>query len=324
MKLAIGRLPRSMGEFLAVARETEAAGFWGFGVGDSHYLYHELYPAITACLLNTRRITVGPCVTNAVSRNWSIHASSARTFEELAPGRFVLGIATGDGSVYSVGLRPQRWAELEADIRQIRARSPPDLKIQVTVSGPKGAAVAGRAGDAVVIAVGDDAQATNYLAKVARAARAEAGIKTPLEVWVMIPVNVVATEAEIAEARHAILVTAIGMARFSLQFTFDGKNIPPELQAPLRERLSRYTHQHHASRAEDNPNRRLFADQPKLVEYLTDRMVMVGTREQCARRVERLGREAALDGMWLSISPPDGVGIVRRAGEAFAPLMKAR
>jgi alkanesulfonate monooxygenase SsuD/methylene tetrahydromethanopterin reductase-like flavin-dependent oxidoreductase (luciferase family) len=322
MKIGIGRLPRTMSDFLAVAREAEDAGFWGLGVGDGHYFHKELYCAITACLLKTNRLVVAPCMTNAVSRNWSIHASTARTFEELAPGRFVLGLATGDGSVFCVGLRQQRWSELETDIRRIRERAPTGMPIQVTVSGPKGAAVAGRVADAIVIAMGDDALATNYLANIARAARLEAGITSHLEVWVMISVSVVDREEDLDEARRVMYTNAIGTSRFAFQFTFEGKNVPDPLQGPLRERLARYTHQHHGSQAmDDDPNRRLFDDHPELSEYLANRMGIVGTREQFAQRVDRLSREASLDGMWLSVTPPDGVGIVRRAGEALAPFL---
>ena len=46
------RMPRSQQDLQAVARAVEAGGFWGLGVGDSHFLYHELYTSITACLMS--------------------------------------------------------------------------------------------------------------------------------------------------------------------------------------------------------------------------------------------------------------------------------
>jgi alkanesulfonate monooxygenase SsuD/methylene tetrahydromethanopterin reductase-like flavin-dependent oxidoreductase (luciferase family) len=211
---------------------------------------------------------------------------------------------------------------LEQDIRRIRARVPIGTQIQVTASGPKGAAAAGRVGDAIVIAQGDDAIATNYLAKVARQARKDAGITTPLEVWVMVSVHVVEREADLGHALEAMLITATATTRFAFAFTFDGKNVPQTFHAPLRERLARYTHQHHGSRAGANPNRNLFDGYPELREYLMNRMVIVGTRDQCGRRIEKLSEDASLDGIWLSLTPPDGVGIVRRAGEALRPLLK--
>src|SRR5436305_464093 len=90
-----------------VARAAEDAGFWGLAVPDTApKLFQGTYPLVTASLLATSSIRVGPFVTNPVTHHWSVHAATARALDELAPARPFLGISTGDGAVSSVGLEP--------------------------------------------------------------------------------------------------------------------------------------------------------------------------------------------------------------------------
>jgi alkanesulfonate monooxygenase SsuD/methylene tetrahydromethanopterin reductase-like flavin-dependent oxidoreductase (luciferase family) len=323
MKVAVGRLPRSINDVVRFAQDVERLGYWALGIGDSHYLYHEVYPAATACLLATSSIRVGPFVTNFVARNWSIHASTARTFEELSPGRFVLGIASGDGSVYSVGLRPQPWHVFEDEAAKWRERSPQSALMHVTVSGPRGAESAGRTGDAVVVATGADVGALNAMCGRAETARRSTPAAGRLERWSSIIVKVVEKPDDVAVAREEMLYAAIASARYSLAFTFEDKNVPEDLQGRLREALGRYNHQHHASRAADNPNRRLLDHDPALRSYIQDRMIVVGTRDEVSERLHALADEAGLDGIWVAAVTPDGPDIVRRLSEALGSTMRS-
>src|ERR1035437_7006131 len=100
-RLGIISLPHSAKLLVDIAQEAERLGFYGIGVVDSPLLYGEMYPIITAMLANTSSIRIGTNVTNPVSRHWTVHASSARTFTEMSPGRFFLGMGVGDGAVHS-------------------------------------------------------------------------------------------------------------------------------------------------------------------------------------------------------------------------------
>jgi alkanesulfonate monooxygenase SsuD/methylene tetrahydromethanopterin reductase-like flavin-dependent oxidoreductase (luciferase family) len=313
-------MPRSAREAIAIARATEQAGFWGFGVSDSPYLYGELYPVVTACLEATSSIHIGPNVTNPVSRNWSTHAAAARTFDELYPGRYFLGIATGDGAVYSVGLQPAKPAALEEAVRTIRKHGPERLEVQVAASGGRSLAVAGRTADGVILGTGFDGPAIQTLSAIAQRARLDASIAAPLERWALVELNVVASEAEIPAARKAFEPVAVAYSRFAFDFTFEGKNVPEVFWATMRERYARYQHHHHAQLKDDNPNSDLFADDPAIRDYLIDRFCVVGTREQCANRVAALIDETKVDGIWMSVVVPDPVGVVHRAAEALAFL----
>src|SRR5205823_6354148 len=95
------------------------------------HLYEDAFVAAGACLHATSRLHVGSTVTNTVSRHWSVLGATARTFDELAPGRFFVGIATGDGAVYAVGLKPASWAKVERDVTNMRTIVPAPLEIHV-------------------------------------------------------------------------------------------------------------------------------------------------------------------------------------------------
>ena len=122
IKFALAGMPQSAKVMIATAQAAERLGFWGFGVGDGPFLHLDTYPVTTACMLETDHIRLGPFGTNTVTRHWTTHAASARTFAELTPGRFFIGVAVGDGAVRSVGLKPMKWADLADSVHRMRER----------------------------------------------------------------------------------------------------------------------------------------------------------------------------------------------------------
>ena len=298
IQLGLSWMPQSANVSIELARAAERLGFVQFGVGDGPFLHQESYVTTAACLLNTERIPGGPFVTNNVIRNWSIHASAARTFADLSPGRFRLGLAVGDGAVRSVGLRPMRWADLAQTSKQLREAAPDDLMIHVTVSGPKAAEVAGTFADVVVIMLGDAPVAINELIDRARTARENAGVSTPLEVWTMVPIVVIPPDDDPQVARMSKRAHSYSVAHFAFAQTYEAKDVPVKWQSEIDERLARYDYQFHAVFTDDNPNHLLFADRPEIQEYLIDRMFWIGPPEAIRDRFTRLFGATDLDGMW--------------------------
>jgi alkanesulfonate monooxygenase SsuD/methylene tetrahydromethanopterin reductase-like flavin-dependent oxidoreductase (luciferase family) len=200
-----------------LARVADELGFDRFAVSDTQpLLYHAAYPALTAVLLQTKQIKAGPYVTNPVTRHWSIHGATARALEELAPGRFFLGIGTGDGAVHSVGLKPAKLSEFSDAIVQLRGVLPKQVPVHMAFSGPKGMAVAGKLADEVTVGVGLDVPALRELAGQARAARQKAGVTTPLKVWAPTPVYFADTAADVP----ALRTLAGGMVALAARFAF--------------------------------------------------------------------------------------------------------
>jgi alkanesulfonate monooxygenase SsuD/methylene tetrahydromethanopterin reductase-like flavin-dependent oxidoreductase (luciferase family) len=304
----------------------DSLGFDRFGVSDTApLLYHSCYPAVTALLLETERIRVGPYVTNPVSRHWSVHGATARAFEELAPGRFFLGIAAGDGAVHSVGLRPATLEEFRDHAIKLRDMIPRDTPIHMAFSGPKGVALAGALASELTIGTGLDPTALRELAGRARAARQSADIAAPLRVWVPAPIYFAKSSTDIPVRRLAASMANLA-ARFAFASSFECKNVPEAYQPIIRRGLERYEFSHHAKDGA-NPNTILFDEWPEVRDYLINRFTIIGTPEQCRERLETIVREGDLDGVWLMPTSPsardgDARHSLKIAAETFSPLKK--
>jgi alkanesulfonate monooxygenase SsuD/methylene tetrahydromethanopterin reductase-like flavin-dependent oxidoreductase (luciferase family) len=288
-----------------IVESAEAAGFERIGIGDTGpKLYQAVYPTVAAALLSTDHIQVGPAVTNFVSQHWSVHATTARTMHEFAPGRFFLAAATGDGALHSVGLEPARWSSVVEAITDMRRYAPDGLEIHVAVSGPKGAEAAAPVATDLLLGIGLDDEATQRMAGRARRSREAAGLDAPLRIWAHTLAFAVKDEDEVQEVRANVRGLANGYARMSFDATFQDKGIPEEWQPVVRERLRRYDFDFHAKGGgAGNPNVTLFEDRPDIQGYLIDRMLLVGTYEQCAARIRDYGARNAIDGLWFAMLP---------------------
>src|SRR5262245_64806523 len=109
-------LPESIGGFGALCRDAEESGFDLLGVADSQSVFRELYVALTVAALNTSRIRLGPFVTNPLTRHLVVTASAIASVDELARGRAVLGLGSGDSAIYTIGAPPATVAGLEESI----------------------------------------------------------------------------------------------------------------------------------------------------------------------------------------------------------------
>jgi alkanesulfonate monooxygenase SsuD/methylene tetrahydromethanopterin reductase-like flavin-dependent oxidoreductase (luciferase family) len=326
MRIGVVTPVRSAREVREFAIAAEHLGFWGVGVPDTvPQLYQGAYPTITAGILATRRIRVGTFVTNVVTRHWSVHASNARALDDLDPGRFFLGISTGDGAVYSVGLKPSTWSDLETCIGILKSSMPSDVPIFIASSGPRGAEVVGRVATDALFSLGMDEIALRAAIERARHARSEAGISTELGIWTIEQVCVVPDGSDLNAVRADLRGVAYGPSRYRFASTFDEKNVPEDLQAILRERFSRYDHASHGLAGAENPNARLFEDRPEIERYLVDRALVIGSPEACAQRLQELASDVGLDGYWLSLvgstSQPDPVAQLEPIAKALQPLM---
>ena len=151
----------------------ESIGFSGVGIADHLEHGHDAYITIAKALEVTTAIELYTSVTNPVTRHPFTLACLANSLNELGPGRFKLGIGTGDSSVANIGVRPAtvaRFREVLAEIRQLLSGGSvvfgtnPDAHIEnpvnpppsilVTGSGPKALKTAGEFGDEAMILAG--------------------------------------------------------------------------------------------------------------------------------------------------------------------------
>jgi probable F420-dependent oxidoreductase len=103
-----------------LCRQAELYGFASAWTFDSHLLWEEPYVIHSAILAATRKITVGPMVTNPATRDWTVTASTYATLNEMYGNRTICGIGRGDSAVRVTNGRPSTVAELRESIAVIR------------------------------------------------------------------------------------------------------------------------------------------------------------------------------------------------------------
>lgn len=162
-------------EVAAFAREAERAGFDMAWIPDSQFLWRDVWATIALVATSTERIGIGTAVTNFETREVAVTAGAAATIEELAPGRFRLGVGTGDSAVKTLGRAPTRIQPMRERIerlralvrgkvvtyagagafrdRRVRVRHAPgrDVPVYMAASGPRALALAGEVADGVIV-----------------------------------------------------------------------------------------------------------------------------------------------------------------------------
>lgn len=98
----------------------EAHGFSHVWTFDSHLLWEEPYVVHSAILAATRRVTVGPFVTNPATRDWTVTASTFATLNEMYGNRTICGIGRGDSAVRVTNGRPTTLKALRESVHVIR------------------------------------------------------------------------------------------------------------------------------------------------------------------------------------------------------------
>ena len=156
-----------------LAVKAENHGFSHVWTFDSHLLWQEPYVVYSQILAATRRVTVGPFVTNPATRDWTVTASLYATLNDAFGNRTVCGIGRGDIAVRTLKGRPSILAELREAIHVIRelANSRPvehngatlrfpwstgsELEMWVAAYGPKALQLTGEVADGYILQLAD-------------------------------------------------------------------------------------------------------------------------------------------------------------------------
>ncbi|WP_456825558.1 TIGR03842 family LLM class F420-dependent oxidoreductase [Cellulomonas sp. P5_E12] len=103
-----------------LARLAETHGFSHVWTFDSHLLWQEPFVIYSAILAATRKVMVGPMVTNPATRDWTVIASLFATLNEMYGNRTICGIGRGDSAVRTLHGRPSNLATLREAVHVIR------------------------------------------------------------------------------------------------------------------------------------------------------------------------------------------------------------
>jgi probable F420-dependent oxidoreductase len=160
-------------QVVRLAQRAEALGFSHVWTFDSHLLWEEPFVIYSQILAQTRRVVVGPMVTNPGTRDWTVTASLFATLNEMFGNRTICGIGRGDSALRTLGYPPTSIAELRECVTVIRELAQGKeasykgrpvhfpwvrdgaLEVWVAAYGPKALALAGEVGDGYILQLAD-------------------------------------------------------------------------------------------------------------------------------------------------------------------------
>jgi 5,10-methylenetetrahydromethanopterin reductase len=325
------------------ARAAEAAGFDDIWTLDSPLLAGRLgdpYVTLAACAMDTSRVRLGVAVTNPVTRHVAVTAAAVLSLDDLAGGRAVLGIGSGDSAMRTLGLEPAdaegthasrrpRLRQAVATLRAILAGQPVGLgsqdvrlagaprriPIYIAATGPRMLELAGEIADGVILQVGIHPAALTEALACVRAGAARAG-RDPATVDL-----VCSTFTAIDDDRRRAIDRARPLAAWFYAVAprlVEAAGLPVARRHPARPVYPDISHPaDHALAMEEA--RSYVADEA------VERLCLVGSAGECVRRIrelERLGIRQVFLRHYLTYALP--WELIDLAGRAIIPCLRDR
>ena len=300
------------------ARRAEELGYDGIFLGESHLSSIDSFQTLASCAMITKRLLLGIAVTNIVFRHPTVIAGAAASLNEISKGRAILGLGTGDGPVYSQGLKATPLKQFEEGVRLIRhlAQGQPvnfpsgqiglgftinqPAPIYVSAEGPKGLQLAGRCADGVILGTGFDLRVFDWAKGKIRDGTMEAARKES-EVAI-IAAGMLCVRDDGSEARKIVRNRIANRAHHNFRFTYE--TVPPEELDSVKKFMAGFDVMKPMEERVD----------PDLVnDYLVHRFSIAGTPKECVERIEEL-KAAGVEHLMLTPARK----VYRETVEAFA------
>lgn len=304
VRFGTGTTPHHFDEYRRWLREAEASGFDMLTTGDSQSLWAECFSSMTFAATLTTRPDLAITVSNPMTRHAAVAASASASVQQIAEGRFRLGLASGDSALRNIGIRPARVSEIEeyavavkrataggtatwrgADFALHWLPEPAPVPVWIAAEGPKTQRMAGRVADGVVLSNSlTEERLAIALENIAIGAAESGRSIDDIEQWHMVNLIFARTEDEGIESIASVLA---GTANHVFRFTLDGKGLPDELRPQMEGLMSEYQSRHHAQPGVQNPNQQLL-DEYGLRGYLARLGTIAGPPEHCIERVREV------------------------------------
>ncbi len=257
---------------------------------DIPLLLPDAYVAVERALARTENISIGTAVTNLVNRHPSVVAGAAATWQQMCPGRVMLGVGRGDTSLSLAGLTTPSVSQFEQLLKDLTellggqsvhsdhhrlAWTDPDCPqphISVYASGPKVLGVGGRWGDSVTVTVGADPERISWAAQTARQAAQDAGRTIEVGAYVVVGVDG-PDSAGIDLVRGQASISAHFQGGTLARYSSSDQEL-------IRSVIDSYDPTRHSTGASPQA-------QQLTTEFLRQ-FVVVGDAEQCGRHLQRI------------------------------------
>jgi 5,10-methylenetetrahydromethanopterin reductase len=295
----VGLFPTEpVGKMREYVKLCETLGYDNVWFGDSQNIWRESSTVMGAAAVGTEKIVFGTGVTNAVTRHPSLLASTWATMAEFTQGRVALGIGTGDSSLRTMGLKPQRLAELERSVTDLRTlfrgekvveassgadyhlnylTAPLNIPIYIAASAPKILRMSGRIADGVIVLVGTAPHFIEAALQTIEAGAKESGRTLDdlhIVLWTPTAIGEDRTEARDLVRAHVSRVAIRPLPA----------KVEPALEKVIDRIRDRYDYYEHMDTEA--------AHADLVPDELVDLFALAGTRDECAQRlkeVESLG-----------------------------------
>ena len=295
LQYGVGLFPTEpIPRIVQLGKQAEELGFTHVWIGDSHLIWREAFVNMAAVALNTSSVVIGTGVTNPVTRHPSVLASAYATLDEMAPGRFAVGIGLGDSSLETMGRKQARLADFEEAVAQMRAvieggeaalesgnirlnfSRNRKIPFYVAASGPKMLELSGRVADGVIILVGVDSGALEKaVARIAAGAESAGRKLSDIHLVLWVPCAV----SEQPGAKDAVKAHVARVIAHPLPFSLDDRE--QKVLDDIRQAYNYYQHMdQRASQARVIP------------DWLVDKFAIAGDPDECRAKVEDLKRSA--------------------------------
>ncbi|MDF9816457.1 TIGR03842 family LLM class F420-dependent oxidoreductase [Streptomyces sp. SPB162] len=287
---------------VGLMRRAERNGFTHGWTFDSAVLWQEPFVIYSRILEHTRKLIVGPMVTNPGTRTWEVTASTFATLNSMYGNRTVCGIGRGDSAMRVAGRKPNTLARVgeamgvirdlaegrEASVDGTPMRLPwvEDGKLPVWMAayGPKALALAGEKADGFILQLADPFL-TEWMIRAVRDAASAAGRDpSALTICVAAPAYVTdGSDEQLAHAREQCRwfggMVGNHVADLVSRYGEHSGLVPDELTAYIKRRQG-YDYAHHGRSG--NPDTAFVPDE------IVDRFCLLGPVEAHLAKLEHL------------------------------------
>lgn len=324
MRFGFMVLPRDPEETRAAARAGEAAGFDWMGVADSPSVYQESYLHQMEAARVTQRLRIGPMTSHVVVRHPVIVANLLATANELNGGRAIGTIATGNSAARGLGLKPARLRDLGEAIHAIRGtwagQGGKFLESQIPATGivrdgcplfvgadgPKAAALGGDVADGIVYG-------GTMAPEVQKRRLAAARRRDDQEAWIAPSVSLAENHDDVRTDLGAMVVA---MANRAMRGDLDEREVPPEIQADVRELWRAYDYGFHA---DNSRPRNSGVVSERLSDHLIDTLCLWGSEERWGEKLSEL-ETAGWTGAMFILGQAEQLSVVDAVGARLQRL----
>lgn len=313
-----------------LARRAETYGFTYVWTFDSHILWEEPYVIYSKILDETRKVKIGPMVTNPATRDITVTASVFATLNEMYGNRTVIGIGRGDSAVRVTNGKPVTVAELRQSVIDLKglvngksveykgnnirlpwaAQSRTD--VMVAAYGPKVLALTGEVGDGFILQLADPSIA-EWTIKAVKDAAAAAG-RDPDSIYICVAAPAYVTE-DIDHARDQLRwfggMVGNHVADIVERYGENGGAVPQALTDYIKNRQG-YDYNQHGQAGNTHAD--------FVPDEIVDRFCIIGPPEEHIRRLEEL-KALGVDQFALYLQHDDKDHTLSEYGERIIPAI---